>query len=46
MSSEKWSLCSDTAENIFTGTETSPNEIVPDQIARGMQGSFPHASPE
>src|SRR3954469_15563309 len=40
-SSEKWSLCSDTAENIFTGIETSPNEIVPDQMARGMQAFCP-----
>src|SRR5216110_929102 len=39
----KWSVCSVIALYIRTGTATSPNEIVPLQIARGMLHGFPAA---
>jgi hypothetical protein len=37
-------LCSSIALYIRTGTLTSPNEIAPDQIARGMVDSVPLAA--
>src|SRR5437763_1718399 len=45
--SRKWKRISweAVAVNIRTGTETRPNEIVPDQIGRATSGCFPQAEP-
>src|SRR5918999_6390012 len=39
----RWSSrsCSSIALYIFTGAFTSPNEMLPDQIARGMPSGYP-----
>src|SRR5215203_4694933 len=43
----KWNLssCDEVAVYIFTGTDTSPNEIAPDQIDRAMPARFPLPRP-